>query len=341
MGQNFYFLDVDYCSGFLLGFTVRDYGRDSSDFHCRILHLYPVVCGSICIGRNDGILYGGAVIPRLPVKKGIAIVLLCEFYRMITLGNGSGIAEIHYLHKNGMETGSATVMTMIQYMVKRMAVMLLGTLGFFVLCRTGRGRAICHKYAAFMGTGCVITIGVIVFFMGLTLSSKIAAWTGKLLDWLCRRFPSWEKHFLEWKTQAVLLNHSGKNIVEQKYRLLGAILLQTGKMLLFYAIPVCLLYGKSSLAFAENIFLMAVVYMLAGVIPAPSGVGALEFVFLLFFSGFTESGAALPAILLFRFVTWILPFGVGGEYCFGREYEKNETGFDAVRIFADCSIYMI
>ncbi len=254
----------------------------------------------------------GAVIPRLPVKKGIAIVLLCEFYRMITLGNGSGIAEIHYLHKNGMETGSATVMTMIQYMVKRMAVMLLGTLGFLVLCRTGRGRAICHKYGAFMGTGCVITIGVIVFFMGLTLSSKIAAWTGKLLDWLCRRFPSWEKHFLEWKTQAVLLNHSGKNIVEQKYRLLGVILLQTGKMLLFYAIPVCLLYGKSSLTFAQNIFLMAVAYMLAGVIPAPSGVGALEFVFLLFFSGFTESGAALPAILLFRFVTWILPFGVGG-----------------------------
>ena len=68
----------------------------------------------------------------------------------------------------------------------------------------------------------------------------------------------------------------------------------------------------TGLSFAENILLMAVAYMLAGVIPAPSGIGALEFVFLLFFTGFVEAGAALPAILLFRFVTWILPFGVGG-----------------------------
>ncbi|MCI9440010.1 MAG: flippase-like domain-containing protein [Ruminococcus sp.] len=257
-------------------------------------------------------LMAGAVIPRLPVQRGIAIALICEFYRMITLGNGPGIVEIHYLHKDGMEPGSATVVTMIQYMVKRTAVMLLGVLGFVVLYSGGNGKEICSKYAAFMGTGCLITIGVIACFMGLTLSSKIAAWAGTFLDWLCRKLPSWEKRFLQWKQQIDLLNHSGKEIVKQKYRLFGTVLLQTGKMLLFYAIPVCLLYEKTGLSFAENILLMAVAYMLAGVIPAPSGIGALEFVFLLFFTGFVETGAALPAILLFRFVTWVLPFGVGG-----------------------------
>ena len=44
----------------------------------------------------------------------------------------------------------------------------------------------------------------------------------------------------------------------------------------------------------------------------PSGAGALEFVFVLFFSRFTDSGRALPVILLFRFATWVLPFGIGG-----------------------------
>lgn len=42
------------------------------------------------------------------------------------------------------------------------------------------------------------------------------------------------------------------------------------------------------------------------------GGGALEFVFLLFFGGFVEEGMAMPAILLFRFATWVLPFAVGG-----------------------------
>ena len=57
---------------------------------------------------------------------------------------------------------------------------------------------------------------------------------------------------------------------------------------------------------------MTVSYMLAGVIPAPSGIGSLEFVFLLFFNEFTDSSINIPAILLFRFAIWIVPFFVGG-----------------------------
>lgn len=276
-------------------------------------------CISILLSAGAYVLEGmaiscmaGAVTLRLPVKNGIGIALICEFYRMITLGSGPGFVEIHYLHKGGMEVGSATVMTMIQYMVKRAAVMALGILGFGVLYVSGSGRALCRKYAGFMGIGCVVTMGVILVFMGLTLSSGIAAQAGRLLDWIRRKFPSRERYFLKWKEQISLLNHSGKDIVRQKKRLLAAMLLQTGKMLLFYCIPATLLYGKTGLSLTENTLLMAVAYMLAGVIPAPSGAGALEFVFLLFFSGFTDSGMVLPAILLFRFVTWILPFAAGG-----------------------------
>ena len=93
--------------------------------------------------------------------------------------------------------------------------------------------------------------------------------------------------------------------------------MQTGKLVLFYAIPVFLFQKNLPLCnvlprWEECIFLMAVVYMLSGVIPAPSGVGSLEFVFLLFFSRFAGTQIAVPAILVFRFVTWIFPFAVGG-----------------------------
>ncbi len=246
------------------------------------------------------------------VKKGITIAFLCEFYRMITLGSGSGFAEIYYLHKGGMETGSATGLTMIQYMLKRIAVMLLGVGGFAVLYGSGRGRDICRKYAGFMGAGCVVAIGVIVVFMGLALSERISGWTGRLLDWLSQKLHSQAERFEKWKEQATLLNHAGKLFLRKKRKTLCALGLQCGKMLIFYSIPAILLYGNVDLNIGESILLMAVAYMLSGIIPAPSGVGALEFVFLLFFTGFVEEGTAMPAILLFRFATWVLPFAVGG-----------------------------
>mgnify|MGYP006949003448 FL=1 len=57
---------------------------------------------------------------------------------------------------------------------------------------------------------------------------------------------------------------------------------------------------------------MAIAYMLAGVIPAPSGIGSLEFVFLLFFNCFAGEMYTVPAILVFRFTTWLVPFIIGG-----------------------------
>lgn len=262
---------------------------------------------------------------RLPVGQGIRITFLCEFYRMVTLGNGSGVAEIHYLHKSGIEAGSAAVLTMIQYMLKRTAVMVLGIFGFAVLYGNGDAGEICREYALFMTAGCLGTAGVIAVFTALSLSSRIASWTVRLLDLLSRKLPSWEKRFAKWKEQIRLLNRSGKAVLRQKRRILCALFLQSVKMLLFYSIPASLLFGNIRLPFAESILLMAMAYLLSGIIPAPSGAGALEFVFLLFFSRFTDSAGALSAVLLFRFATWVVPFGIGAGIM-AREQKRAPAG---------------
>lgn len=257
------------------------------------------------------------VMHAFPIKRGIAIAYLCEFYRLITLGNGSGFAEIHYLHKSGIETGTATVLTMLQYICKRTGVMVLGGAGFAVLsCKEGT-QMLCKDYIGFMAVGCMVSLIVIAAFLCIALSAKVTGVVCKAADWLSVRKPSWKKRMQGWKEQAVLLNRSGRVILGQKRKMAGVILLQIGKLLLFYAIPVCLLQNDAPLydtlpGRAACIFLMAVVYMLSGVIPAPSGAASLEFVFLLFFSRFAGTQAVVPAILVFRFVTWIIPFMVGG-----------------------------
>lgn len=245
-------------------------------------------------------------------RSGVRIAFLCEFYRMITLGSGSGIAEIHYMHENGIEPGNATALTMIQYMFKRVAVLILGVLSYAVLyCREATGR-FCREYAAFMGLAALISLAVIVCFLCLSLSARIAVCALRFLDWLAARWPSWEKRLSGWKEQIMLLNRSGKKVLGQWGKMLCVALCQFGKLLLFYSVPMCFLAKYIRLTVLEGILLMAVVYMLSGVIPTPSGAGSLEVLFVLAFSAFTGADMALPAILVFRFATWVMPFAVGG-----------------------------
>lgn len=259
----------------------------------------------------------GAAVKGSCALEGVFIAFACEFYRLTTLGNGSGVAEIHYLCRSrfaraGIEPGSATVLTMIQYMMKRIAIMILGLTGFWFLYQADNTGELCREYAFFVAAGCLITVVIIILFLLLSLSGRVAAMACRVADWLVLKMPSRESDFHKWKEQITLLNQSGKGVLGQKKRVAGVVLIQTGKLLIFYAIPTYLLSGKTELDVSGCLFLMALSYMLSGVIPAPSGAGSLEFVFLLFFTHFTDVNTAAPAILLFRFVTWICPAVAGG-----------------------------
>lgn len=252
------------------------------------------------------------VISGKSALEGVRIAFICEFYRLATLGNGSGIAEIHYLHRNGIEPGSATVLTMIQYMWKKAAIMILGGLGLAVLWRDRGTRMLLGEYALLVGYGYVGTLAVIGVFFCLVFSGRVADWASAGLRLLAGKLPSKGERILGWERQIRLLNRFGKSVLEQKGRMGGILLCQTGKLLLFYGIPACMLRRGCSIGTPECVALMALAYLLSGVIPAPSGAGGLEFAFLLLFDRFAGFDRALLAVLVFRFATWIMPFAVGG-----------------------------
>lgn len=221
----------------------------------------------------------GASVSKASVLEGVFIAFVCEYYRLTTLGNGSGVAEIHYLCRSRfarpeIEPGSATVLTMLQYMMKRIAVMAFGLVGFLFLYHLEGTRELCDEYALFVAAGCLITMGIIILFLLLSLSDQAAGLALRLMDWLTVKIPSWQDRFQKWKEQIILLNQSGKIVLGQKKRMAGVVGIQTGKLLLFYMIPAYLLCGRTDLKVSGCLFLMALSYMLSGVIPAPSGAGS-------------------------------------------------------------------
>lgn len=243
--------------------------------------------------------------------KGIRTVYLCEFYRIPTLGSGSGFAEIYYLQKDGVAYPTGTGITMLQFVLKKISVMLLGLTGFLYLLKQDATAQILHKYRGAITAGCFITIVIVIVLLSLTLSYTVKNWLLFILNKASLKFPAYHEKTETWKENLELLNHTGRSLLTHRTRFLAAILLSLGKLLLIYLIPAYILIGQCSLSVTEMVMLMSVSYMLAGVIPAPSGIGSLEFVFLLFFSCFAGDAVIVPAILVFRFATWIVPFFIG------------------------------
>ena len=276
-----------------------------------------VVCGLFAGGFffMEGAVMQGVV--RLsgsayPLGESIKVAYCCEFYRLITLGSGSGIAQIYYLSKKDIPPAQGTGISMIQFVLKKIAVMLLGVSGFLFLLMSGRMGEICNSYGKYMVPGVLITFVIVAVLIAVAASLKVLQFVNWGCDKLSGKFPSLEKTLQKGKEQARLLNDTGKVVFRKRGGFLLVLLKSMGMLLMAYLIPAYMFRGQEFPDFFLNVCLMAVAYMLAGVIPAPSGIGSLEFVFLLLFGFFLPESVTVPAILVFRFVTWIVPFGVGG-----------------------------
>ena len=162
-----------------------------------------------------------------------------------------------------------------------------------------------------MVTGCVITMLIAVCMTVITLSEKVKDWLLAAIDWAQKKYPEYNVQMQKWRENLILLNDTGRDLLTHKKRFLMLLVLNLFKLAVIYTIPAYILYGMGQLTIMQSTMLMAVAYMLAGVIPAPSGIGSLEFVFLLFFNCFAQESNTVPSILVFRFATWIVPFVIG------------------------------
>ena len=269
--------------------------------------------------------------PAYPWGAGVGTAFCCEFYRLITFGSGAGLAEIYYLSQKGVDPAQGTGISMIQFILKKISVMLWGVFGFVVLLALGEAEKIRTSYGSFMILGCFITVLIVGVMMSVIVSDKMLRLMLWCLDRIAGKFSKWSEKAQNLKEKVTLFHTSGRMIFARKKVLFYLVGLNLVKFLTAYFIPTWIFMrqcGKfvpdsfsagvtagildGGLPPLECILLMAVIYMLAGVIPAPSGIGSLEFVFLLFFGAYYTETVAVPAILVFRYATWILPFVLGG-----------------------------
>ena len=249
--------------------------------------------------------------PNYHLANGIRTAFYCEFYRLLTLGSGSGIAAIYYLNKDGIPAGKGTSITTLQYVIKKLSVMILGVTGFLVLYTQTPTRVLIETYNTACLWGILITIAISAGMTLLVISHKIQSILLKLLHAIENKWPSRKEKIQKCKQEIIRIQEAGADALSNKKNLAKVFAADLIKLTATYAIISFVLWQNASIPIFTSLLLMAVSVMLAGVLPAPSGMGSLEFVYLLLFEAFADETLTIPAILLYRFVTWILPFVIG------------------------------
>lgn len=239
--------------------------------------------------------------------EGTKCGLYCAFYKMISLGSLSGIAEIYYISKHEIEPGRASGIVLVQYVYQKLAITILGVLSFVALALVGIESVL--DYFKWIVLGSAVALLIVIALTLISTSKKLAGLACFLIKkTLGKKFPnkaeSLEKQILEF-------NEAGLYFWQHKILCLRVTLLIMLKMTLWYSITAIIIKASyPETLFIEGIALMAVSNMVGTVMIAPAGVGTLEFITSILIAPLFGNTAA-TVVILYRFFTMVIPFLIG------------------------------
>lgn len=235
--------------------------------------------------------------------------LYCAFYKFISLGSLSGIAEVYYISKHDIEPGRASGITLVQYAYQKLGITILGTFSF--ICLYFSGVSTVEKYAKFGILGSVIALGIVLLLITLSASKKFATIlikiVEKIFDKILKKYKDKSKELIE---QIQTFNDAGLYFWKHKILCLRVTLLKMLKMSLWYSIAAIVVCASNKANPLECIALMATANMIGTVMVAPAGAGTLEFVVALLFAPLFGATSATVAIM-YRFYSMVVPFLFG------------------------------
>jgi len=245
-------------------------------------------------------------------KQGTEVAYISSFYRFLTMGAAAGPAEVYYLHQEDIPLSRATGMCLVKYIIHKITVAVYGIISYLALSK--EMKSILRPYRFYISIGTLIMVLFTIILIAVCTSKKFS----KLILWLVKKIPvkkaGLQRRLGDLGKSIILLQEESTVLLKDKKKILWIFILNIGKQTCYYLIPAIFLYHRSKIRALNAITLMAICNMLAGVLPAPSGIGSLEFVFLQLFQTLTDADIAASVILLYRFVTWMVPFAIGGIF---------------------------
>lgn len=252
---------------------------------------------------------------------GVESAFFCSFYRVATLGSGSGVAAVYYFNEKGIPVSKGTGMYMVEYVLHKLSIAIFSVIFFagsfrFMMEHFG-------EYAGLLAAGYIVTALIAAAMVFVCYSTKLHRWIFLLLDKINRKH-KFDGQIGMIREQCAILEEASAFLLKKP----GLIMLTVGKNLVklafWYGIPYVVFYGTGTITLAQTLAVTSLSVMLAAVLPSPAGIGSTEFMFTLLFASVAGTGAAGSASLLYRFATFVFPFLVGAFIVLKRRIGKRK-----------------
>lgn len=260
--------------------------------------------------------------PEFRFSKAVGNTFYCCFYRVATLGSGSGVAAIVYLNENGIAPSKGFGMYMLEYAFHKISIAIFSGILFLLNWNFMYGNF--QEYGALLLAGFAITIVITSCLVLFCISKKFHDLLLKLLSLINRKGRFDDLH-TKLKEQCAMMEESSRDLIQNKLLILVTILLNLLKLACWYGIPFLAFMSTGLVSLAEVMAITALSVMLAAVIPSPAGIGSTEFVFTALFGAIVGTGLAGSASLLYRFATFVFPFIVGAVLVIWRRVKSHRS----------------
>lgn len=250
-------------------------------------------------------------------RDALKIELGTHFFNYITpFASGGQPYQIYGLKKTGFRLSEATTVSIQGFFTYQIALIFLGAIALIMDLH----------YQIFVGIGFVknlFIIGFIINFLilfflllilvGKRFNSFIAINIINLLEKI-KIIKNKEEYLVKWSGMSAKFHASAKDLLGNKYLFIKMIFMKFLALLIFYSIPVVILYSFSNY-YDLNVFtsIIATTYVMfvASYVPTPGGSGGTDYFFIQFFGTFLSGGVLTSLMLMWRFVTYYLIIIIG------------------------------
>lgn len=248
-------------------------------------------------------------VKKFSIYDGFWCSCYTAFMRVITFGAGTIVAEVLYYRDKGLASSKGFGLVSLRMIFYKAALIIFSIVGLIFF----GPQLLQESPSLFAGViaGIVVTFLIIAGLLALSLSITLQTLFAMLANKMFKS-EKWRDRIDELNLKVFSIREMVLHLLQDRSILIKLILLNLGKLFFWFIVPWLVFQGETaSLGFFECFFYTAFASILAGIIPTPAGLGSLEFVFTLLFRPLVGQVAAISALLLYRFATYVLPFLLG------------------------------
>ena len=260
--------------------------------------------------------------PNFRYRTAVYCAFYCSFYRLSTLGSGTGVAAVVFLGKNGVGYSEATGLYMVQYVVHKVSIAIFS--GVFFLVNWTFMAANYREYAVYLWLAYLLTAGISIVLILFAVSAKFH----RLILALGHHFNKSGKldgPLKSLEQSCAIMEKSTSELIKDVRTLLFMVIKNMLKLCFWYCIPFLILFGGREISLLNSLSITSLSVMTAAVIPTPAGIGAVELIMTNLLGVLVDLHKAAAITLLYRIATFIFPFVVGGVLILIRKIAARRT----------------